>query len=487
MESPIHGLEPQPLWEHFYLLSRIPRCSGNEGGARDYVLKVAERNGLEHKADGAGNVVIKKPAATGYEEKPVVVLQGHLDMVCEKNRDTQHDFSRDPLILKREGDWITANGTTLGSDNGMGVAAALAVLEEKDIKHGPIEALFTVSEETGLTGAKEMAPDMLEGRILMNMDSEEDAALFIGCAGGEDSDLSLELETKAPPPGYRAVQARVGGLKGGHSGLNIHEGRGNAIKLLARFLWKQAPDLDLRLASMNGGSKLNAIPRDCEAVACVPAQNITRLKDAATAHDQAYKNEYSMTDPEVLLSIEEGSFSPPVRVLTASLQNSLLNLIYSMPHGVISMSQVVPGLVETSTNLAVVRTGDSRISILTSHRSSTRTRLTDISDMVCVVGRQAGAEIRQGNGYPPWTPNPGSPILSAATSIYHNLFGHEPEVKAIHAGLECAIIGDKFPGMDMISFGPTISGAHSPDERVQISTVRKFWDFLVAMLKGAES
>ena len=485
MESAIQGLEPRPLWDHFYRISRIPRCSGNEQGTRKYILDVAERNHLEHKMDGAGNVVIKKPATSGYEQRPVVVLQGHLDMVCEKHRSTRHDFSRDPITLKRQEDWITADGTTLGSDNGIGVAAALAVLEDKDIGHGPIEALFTVSEETGLTGAKEMASDMLEGRILMNMDSEEDGALFIGCAGGRDTELFLRLETEAPPSGYSAVQVRVGGLRGGHSGLDIHEGRGNAIKLLARFLWKQAPQLDLRLASINGGSKHNAIPRDCEALAYVPPQNLAQLKDAARACDRDYRNEYALVDPEVFLSIEEDGFSPPDRVLAASLQDRLHNLLYAMPHGVISMSQVVPGLVETSANLAVVHTGDARISLLTSQRSSTQSRLTDVSDMICAVGRQAGAEVHQGNGYPPWTPNPGSPTLNAAKSIYIHLFGHEPEVKAIHAGLECAIIGNNFPGMDMISFGPTISGAHSPDERVQISTVRKFWDFLVAMLEGA--
>jgi dipeptidase D len=485
MESAIHGLEPQPLWEHFYRMSRIPRCSGNEEGVRNYILDIAERNRLHHKGDSAGNVVIKKPATPGYEEKRTIVLQGHLDMVCEKHRSTQHDFSRDPITLKRQGDWITADGTTLGSDNGIGVAAALAVLEDKNLEHGPIEALFTVSEETGLTGAREMAPDMLQGRILLNMDSEEDSAIFIGCAGGMNTELFLELETEAPPPGYGAVQVRVGGLRGGHSGLNIHEGCGNAIKLLARFLRKQAPPLDLRQASINGGSKRNAIPRDCEALAYVPSQNLTRLKDAATACDRDYRNEYSLTDPAVFLSIQEGGFSPPERVLTMSLQNRLLNLLFSMPHGVISMSQVVPGFVETSTNLAVVHTGDAQISLLTSQRSSTQTWLTEIADMVYGVGRRAGAEVHQEGGYPPWTPNPGSPTLNAAKSIYRDLFGHEPEVRAIHAGLECAIIGEKFPGIDMISFGPTISGAHCPDERVQISSVRKFWDFLVAMLEGA--
>ncbi len=484
MESAIQGLEPPLLWDHFYRVSRIPRCSGNEQGARNYILEVAERNRLEHKVDRAGNVVIKKPATPGYEKRPVVVLQGHMDMVCEKHSSAQHDFSRDPIALRRQGDWLTADGTTLGSDNGIGVAAALAVLEDKNLEHGPIEALFTVSEETGLTGAREMASDMLHGRILVNMDSEEDGTLFIGCAGGRDTELFLELETEAPPPGYRAIQVRVGGLRGGHSGLNIHEGRGNAIKLLARFLWKQAPQLDLRQASINGGSKHNAIPRDCEALTYAPSQNLKRLKDAAAACGRDYRNEYSLIDPEVFLSFEEGGFSPPGRVLTVALQNRLLNLLYSMPHGVISMSQAVPGLVETSTNLAVVRTGDSRISLLISQRSSSHTRLTDISDMVSAVGRQAGAEVRQGSGYPPWTPSLDSPTLKGAQSIYRDLFGHEPEVKAIHAGLECAIIGDKFPGMDMISFGPTISGAHSPDERVQISTVRKFWDFLAAMLGG---
>jgi len=484
MESPIHGLEPQLVWKHFYEISRIPRCSGSEQGARDYILDIAQRNDLERKVDGAGNVVIKKQAAPGYEQQPMVVLQGHLDMVCEKQKASRHDFSKDPIAVTREDDWITAEGTTLGADNGIGVAAALAVLEDTNLKHGPVEALFTVAEEVGLTGAKQMEPDMLEGRILMNLDSEEDGVLCIGCAGGRDTELQLELETEVLPPDYSAVQVHVGGLRGGHSGVNIHEGSGNAVKLLARFLWKQAPQLGLRLASINGGGKLNAIPRDCEALICVPSQNHSRLKEAAQVYDRDYRSEYAATDPGVFLSIEETGSSELDRVLTAGLQNRLLNLLYSLPHGVVSMSKDMPGLVETSTNLAAVDAGNARITIPTSQRSSSPTRLTDISDMVYAMGQQAGAEMQQSGDYPPWSPNLDSPTLHAAESIYHDLFGHDPQAKVIHAGLECAIIGNTFPGMDMISFGPTITGAHSPDERMQISTVRKFWEFLVAMLEA---
>ena len=483
MKEVIQGLEPQLLWDHFYLISQIPRCSKHEGQVREYVLEVTKRNGLEYRVDSTGNVVIKRPATSGCENKPVVVLQSHLDMVCEKNRSTQHDFSKDPIKLRREHDWVTAEGTTLGSDNGIGVAASLAVLESKNIKHGPLEFLFTISEETGLTGAKNLANDMLEGCILINMDSEEDGALFIGCAGGKDTELFLKLETESPPPGYNAVRVRVGGLQGGHSGLNIHERRGNAIKLLARFLWKQAPQLDLHQANIDGGSKHNAIPRECDALVYLPGEKVADLKNAAAEYDRDYKNEYSLTDPEVFISIDEDGFSKPDKVFTADLQNRLLNLLYSLPHGVIAMSQTVPGLVETSTNLAVVQTGDSRISLVTSQRSSVQSELIDVADMVCAVGQQAGAEVHQGDGYPPWSPNPDSLTLNMARSVFKGLFDHEPEVKAVHAGLECAIIGDKFPGMDMISFGPTILGAHSPDERVQISTLKKFWDFLVAMLE----
>lgn len=483
MKEAIEGLEPRLLWEHFYQISQIPRCSKHEEKVREYVIEVAKRNGYEYKMDSVGNVVIKKPATPGLENKPGVVLQGHLDMVCEKNKDTVHDFSKDPIKLKRDGDWITAEGTTLGADNGIGVAAALAVLESKEVKHGPLECLFTIDEETGLTGATEISPDMLEGRYLLNMDSEEDGALYIGCAGGKDCEMNLGISTEDVPSGFSPVLVKVSGLSGGHSGLNIHEGRGNAIKLLNRFLWKILPQVGGRLASFEGGSKHNAIPREADAVVYLPASRLNDLKQYAADYDAIYKDELSAVDPDVKLSVETDGFEAPDKMFTSELHNRFLNLLYSIPHGVIGMSHAVPGLVETSTNLAIVSIKDDKLNILTSQRSSVNSKLTDIHDMVRSCGYQANAEVHSGGGYPAWKPNPDSPLLKKSVEVYEKLFGKKPEIKAIHAGLECGIIGDKFKGMDMISFGPTIEGAHSPDERVQISTVVKFWKFLLKLLE----
>lgn len=487
MKEAIEGLKPQELWNQFYEISQIPRCSRHEEKVREYVIGVAKRNGLEYKMDAAGSVVIKKPATPGYENAPTVVLQSHLDMVCEKNKDTEHDFSKDPIKLVRDGDWIKADGTTLGSDNGIGVAAALAVLESKSVKHGPLELLFTIDEETGLTGATELASDMLEGRILLNMDSEEDGAIYIGCAGGRDTEFFFKLETEPVPSGDQAVRIRVGGLQGGHSGLQINEGLGNAIKLLNRFLWDVAPKVNLCVAHIDGGSKHNAIPRECDAVAYLPADQVGVLKSHAADYQKIFKNEFALVDKDVFVQVETEGFDAPGSVFTTTLQDRLLNMMYAMPHGVLAMSHAVEGLVETSTNLAVVKTGDDNVAVLTSQRSSVPSGLDDVANMVAAVGKLAGTEIHQGNGYPAWQPNPDSPLLKTAKDVYKELYGKEPEVKAIHAGLECGIIGDKFPGMDMISFGPTILGAHSPDERVQISTVEKFWDFLTALLEHLAS
>jgi len=483
MRDVVKGLEPKSLWEHFYQITQIPRCSKHEEKIREYIVEVAKRNKFEYKMDSVKSVVVKKPASPGCEEKPIAVLQGHLDMVCEKNKDTPHNFAKDPIKMMRDNGWIRADGTTLGADNGIGVAAALAVMESDDVQHGPLEFLFTVDEETGLTGATELGNDMLEGRILINMDSEEDGAFYIGCAGGRDTALILRMETESVPSGYKALRVRVGGLQGGHSGMNIHQGNGNAIKLLTRFLWKQAPKFDLRISSIDGGSMHNAIPRECDAIFYVSPNKITDLKKEAETFDSYFKNEYHAVDPGVSVSITEGGFEKPEKVLRKDLQNRLLNLIYSMPHGVMAMSHAVQGLVETSTNMAVVHTKDEKISFVTSQRSSVQSALDDIADMVCAIGMQAGAEVDQGSGYPAWSPNPESPILRKAIIVYKSLFDKEPEVKAIHAGLECGIIGDKFPGMDMISFGPTILGAHSPDERVDIATVEKFWKLLKALIE----
>ncbi len=483
MKQAIEGLEPRLLWEHFYQLAQIPRCSKHEEKAREYVIAVAERNQLEYKTDAVGNVVVKVPATPGKENTPIVVLQSHLDMVCEKNKDVDHDFSKDPIELVRDGEWITANGTTLGADNGIGAAAMLAVMESKDVVHGPLELLFTIDEETGLTGASGLDDSMLEGRILLNLDSEEDGVIYIGCAGGRDTEFFLKRDNQAPSSGFVPVKVLVTGLQGGHSGLNIHEGRGNAIKLLTRMLWNLRETIDFQLAEIDGGNKHNAIPRECDAILFVNPNDVDTVKSVASQYEAIYQQEYQFVEKGIRIQVSTEGFDVPDAVVSKELRDNLLNMLYAMPHGVMAMSLAVPGLVETSTNLAVVKTTDTQISILTSQRSSVTSRLDEICEMVRAVGELVGADIRQGNGYPAWQPNPDSELLKVAKAVHQELFGKEPEVKAIHAGLETGIIGAKFPGMDMISFGPTIEGAHSPDERVHIPAVEKFWKFLTAILQ----
>jgi dipeptidase D len=487
MSKTLEGLEPQSLWRHFLAISRIPRCSRNEQAVRAYVLEVAARTGCTHETDPTGNTVVRKKAATGMEARPVIVLQSHLDMVCEKNKGTEHDFSRDPVRWRRDGEWIGAEGTTLGADNGIGVAAQLALMEDREIAHGPLELLFTVDEETGLTGATGLAPDLLEGRILINLDSEDEETIYIGCAGGLDTVLSLPLETEPLPDGrMKAARIRAGGLQGGHSGLEIDRGRGNAIRLLARLLAETKDPLSLRLAHIDGGSKRNAIPRECDAVVCLSPDKVQDLKAAASEFERIARQEYKVEDPGVYVRIEEKGIDLPAAVLRPSLQNRLIDLLICLPHGVIRMSPDIPGLVQTSTNLAVIKTEPEAIVISTSQRSSVATELGTASMRVAAAGRLAGARVHHGEGYPGWTPDPASPLLGRARAAYPSVFGREPKVTAIHAGLECGIIGDRFPGMDMISFGPTIRGAHSPDERVHVPSVQRFWELLVAVLETAE-
>ncbi len=476
-------MEPEVLWKQFYEISRIPRCSRNEEEARRYVLKEADRCGLPVRTDETGNILVEKPAAPDREKAPVVVVQSHLDMVCEKNRDSTHDFAKDPLRLTEDQGWIKAEGTTLGADNGIGVAAALAIMEGGISRHGPVELLFTVDEETGLTGAEGLEGDFVQGRILLNLDTEHEGTIFIGCAGGLFSDLELGLARELLPQGLRAAQVRVGGLKGGHSGLDIHQGRGNAIKLITRTLSRLASHMDIRVAAVDGGDKHNAIPRECEAIICLPEDKFREMHRIIEACQQEYGEEYGHTDPGLFFRLEEKDLALPDQVLSVSGQARLLNLLCCLPHGVLAMSKAVPGLVETSTNLAVVRTGKEGILIQTKQRGSRESGLEEATAMVAAAGRLAGAEVQRSVRYPAWTPNPSSPVLQIARKTYQGLYAKEPEVMAVHAGLECAILGSIFPGMDMISLGPTIEDAHSPDERMEIASVKKFWDFLNALLE----
>jgi len=473
----IEGLKPERLWHYFYQISQIPRESKHEEKIIGYIIKVANEPGLEYKKDEFGNIVVIKPATEGKENSPGVVVQGHLDMVCEKNKDVHHDFSKDPIKLKREGDYITADGTTLGADNGIGVAAMLALMESKDVRHPRLELLFTVDEETGLTGASALKPGFITGKYMINCDSEEDNAIYIGCAGGKDTEITLAIEWDKKPSDYIDILLKITGLKGGHSGLDIHLERGNAIKLMNRLLWDLNNEVDFMMFSIDGGSKHNAIPRECEVKISLKSDDVEILENYIKRYQEIFLKELDKIEEDVKISYQvldiknKTTFSKP-------FQRKLLNLLYSIPHGVIKKSQQIPDLVETSTNLATVKIVDGKIKIGTSQRSSVSTEIIDIANQVKACGLLAGAEVTQGAGYPGWTPNMDSEILRIMKETYKELFGEEPEVKAIHAGLECGIISEKYPGLDIVSFGPTIIGAHSPDERVFIPSVEKFWKLI---------
>ncbi|MEG8947202.1 aminoacyl-histidine dipeptidase [Rosettibacter firmus] len=475
-------LKPSLLWNHFEEICKRPHPSRKEEKVAEYVISVAKKNGLEYKRDEFGNIVIRKKATPGKENLKSVVLQGHLDMVAEKNADVQHDFEKDPIQPYIDGDWVKAKGTTLGSDNGIGVAAALAVLESTDIEHGPIEALFTLDEETGLNGAQSLKPGFLNSKILINLDSEEDGDLYIGCAGGQSTTAKFTFKPSEIPKNTSALEIKITGLNGGHSGLDIHKGRGNAIKLMVRLLHELNYKFGIRLVSINGGSKHNAIPRECFSVIRVPLKNLNEVKSYVENYNQIVKAELSTVEPN--LSVEVSEFKNRSKVMDKVSATNLINALYGIPNGVIKMSADIEGLVETSSNLAVVTTKGKTVEVVTSQRSSVESEKRDISNAIASVFNLAKAEVQQKDSYPGWKPDVNSPILHLMKDVYKNLYGSEPHVKAIHAGLECGIIKEKFPEMDMISFGPTIIGAHSPDERVQISTVEKFWNTLVNVLKN---
>lgn len=481
MKSAIEGLEPKLLWEHFYQVSQIPRCSKNEDAVGEYIISVAKKNNLEYQKDQDGNIIVRKKATPGYENKPAIVIQGHTDMVCEKNNDTVHDFSKDPIKLVRDGEWMKADGTTLGADNAIGFCCSLALMDMNDVEHPALEFLFTVDEETGLTGAENLTADFVKSRKLINLDSEEEGAFYIGCAGGQHTILRKKIEWTEIKSGSKIYKIKIGGLAGGHSGLNINDGLGNSIKLLSRVLFSLK---DYQLVSINGGSKHNAIPREAEAVIAIPSQNESGLKKLISEMDETFKNEYQHTDAGVFLNAEP--VSAAAKAFSDSFRKSLVNLLYAIPHGVMNMSGAVEGLVETSTNMAIVETKAELVEMLTSQRSSVATLIIDIAGKVKAIGELAGFEVEQGGGYPAWQPNPDSDLLKLSIRIYNDKYGKEPEVKAIHAGLECGIIGEKYSGMDMISFGPTIMGAHSPDEKVHIPAVESTWDLLLEMLKKIE-
>jgi dipeptidase D len=481
MENDIKNLKPERLWFHFSEILNIPRPSKNEGKILNYILEFGTANHLETLQDETGNILIRKPATKGMESLKSVVLQSHVDMVCEKNSDLNFDFTKDPIQAWKDGGWIKSKGTTLGADDGIGIAAQLAILEAQDIPHGPIECLFTVDEETGLTGANGLKPGFLKSEILLNLDSEDEGELFIGCAGGKDTVAQLTFKDDKVPDSSIYYNVRISGLTGGHSGDDIQKGRANANKLLNRILWLAAKDFDLRIAHIDGGNLRNAIAREAFAHVCIPVKNAAAFIEFVKEFNEIAKSEYKITEPELKVGIEDAN--KPTIVFDIQAQNYLLNAIYACPHGVIAWSAEIPNFVETSTNLASIKISGNTITIATSQRSSVESAKEDICNMVASVFNLTGAVIKHSDGYPGWKPNSESAIVETTRKAYLDLFKNEPQVKAIHAGLECGLIGYVYPKMDMISFGPSIKGAHSPDERLEIHSVSKFWDLTVEVLK----
>jgi dipeptidase D len=482
MGQKLGSLKPELLWNHFEEICNIPRPSRKEQKVAQYVISVAKRNNLDYATDDFGNVLIRKPATPGKENLTPIVMQGHLDMVAEKNSDVLHDFDKDPIKPFVDGDWVKATGTTLGSDNGIGVAAALAVLESKDIEHGPVEALFTLDEETGLFGAQALKPGFVNAKILINLDSEEDGAFYIGCAGGQNSYVKYKTNLNDVPGNTTALEIKVSGLKGGHSGLDINTGRGNAIKLIVRLLHELNYKFGVRLVSLNGGSKHNAIPRESFAVIRVPNKSVAEVSSYVDNYNGTVKAE--IISVESKLSVSAAIVKSKAKVIDKLSAKNIIDSLYAVPNGVIKMSADIEGLVETSTNLGVLVTKGKSVDVILSQRSSVESEKTDISNSIAALFKLAKADVHQADGYPGWKPDINSAILKTAKNVYDAQYHTEPEVKAIHAGLECGIIKERYPGMDMISFGPTIVGAHSPDEKVQISTVENFWNLLVNILKN---
>jgi dipeptidase D len=482
MNNVFEGLYPEKIWTFFDEICQVPRPSKHEEKIVEWLLDFAEKHNLESRRDKIGNVIISKPATQGMEKKKTIVLQSHVDMVGEKNNDKTHDFFSDPIVPVRDGEWIKADGTTLGADDGIGMAAQLAILASDDISHPALECLFTVDEETGLTGAFNIEQGFFEGRTLINLDSEDEGELFIGCAGGIDTLAHFTPAFVELPGGHTAIEIKVTGLKGGHSGDDIHKGLGNANKILVRYLWDMARQFDFKVARLEGGNLRNAIAREASAVGVVPSKYKEEARVVLNMLMHDIEQELKLTDPGVKLWL--GSTDQPDKIFAPDFQQKLLNALYACPHGVMEWSRAIDGLVETSTNLASVKMESDEILVTTSQRSSVESARDNIANMVESVFRLGGARVEHSDGYPGWEPDMESPILDVAVSTYEELFGNKPVVKAIHAGLECGLFLQKYPDMDMISIGPTIKGAHSPDERLHIETVRKFWDHLLLMLKS---
>ena len=476
------NLQPKVVWDYFEDICQVPRPSKKEEKIIQFLLNFGEKHKLPTKRDEIGNILISKPATSGKENLKTVVLQSHIDMVCEANEGTNHNFDTDPIQPVIDGNWVKAKGTTLGADDGIGIAAQMAILTATDIEHGPIECLFTVDEETGLTGAFALQPGFFFFFILINLDSEDEGELFIGCAGGIDTLATFEYNRDKVPENHVGIKLSVTGLNGGHSGDEIDKGLGNSVKIMNRFLWNCSNKFDIRIGDFDGGKARNAIPREAFAHITIHQDEINDLNNYFKEYVPAVKSELSITEPRLELSIEDSEL--PDFVIDEDTQFTLLYSLYACPHGVYAMSREIEGLVETSTNLASIKfIENNQIYITSSQRSSVDTAKHDIASKVEAVFRLAGAKVKHGDGYPGWRPNTDSEIMRITESSYEKLFGIKPIVRAIHAGLECGLFLEKYPYLDMISFGPTIKGAHTPEERIDIKTTVKFWDLLIDVLK----
>lgn len=476
------ALEPAIVWHHFADLCRIPRPSKNEEAIRAHLQQWAERRGLITAEDAAGNLVIRKPATPGYEDRLPVTLQGHLDMVCQKNDGVEHDFHRDPIRPQLKNGWLVAENTTLGADNGIGVALALAALEADDLSHGPLEVLLTVDEEAGMGGARNLSPDLLQGRLLLNIDTEEWGAVYLGCAGGLDAVVTTQWKPEPLPVEHSVVSIAVKGLHGGHSGIDIHRERGHAIKLLVRLLRDlESRGIGLRLMSLKGGTARNALPREAIAQLAVPTDQLSELCTSCETLGLQFRAELRGTDEGVAVEVTEMSARPDF-AMSAADQRRILASLHAAPQGVKRWSQQARDTVETSLNLGVVQIGDGRMEAVFMVRSLVDAAAEELAAEVCDLFDLAGMQVECVGAYPGWKPDPDSPLLALTRQVFQQEFDHEPETKVIHAGLECGLIGGKYPAMDMISFGPDIAGAHAPGERVEVASVARCWHLLRALL-----
>lgn len=479
--SILSGLRPTPVWTYFEEICKIPRLSKNEEKIRKYLLGFAHKNNLECKEDEIGNILIVKPASEGWENRKTVVLQSHMDMVGEKNADHPHDWSTDPIIPVSDNEWVMAQGTTLGADDGIGIAAQLAILSDRDMKAGRIECLFTVDEESGMTGALNLEPDFFTGKILINLDSEDEGILYIGCAGGIDTVGMMKYNVMPVEEGSAALGIALTGLHGGHSGDEIHKGYGNSVKIMNRFLWNLSNNYDISLSVFDGGNLRNAIPREAFATIVVKKSYAEQVINWIGSFTTILKEEFGDLEKDLKVTVKEVDL--PEKVMDDESQIRLLNSLTCCPHGAISWSKEMDNLVETSTNLASVKfIDDNKIEIVTTQRSSIESSKYDVAAMVESCLRLAGADVVHSDGYPGWRPNINSEILKITQASYRKLFGREPYIRAIHAGLECGLIYKKFKNIDMISIGPTIRGAHTPEEKIEIKTTQMFWDLLIDVI-----